>query len=578
MSNGVKRQLIQILANFISIIDSYIAYYHKFKQFIVDSRLRPGAMFLIGYFIGVIFIVFLFVTLFAIMMALGMIARTLPRLAIVPIFPLLIIAGVLFVLILYYIFDAVVGAGEIRLYRSGVERGENGVRIKRIGVYILVISALFFPIPFPIVGSALIIKEFGMKIESIYYFGGIYVSLLIFIPLSQIGRRLYLAGKSVSETFRGDLDEIVSESFVLYLRSFHSDRTASVRRFPVPAILYFFNVWVLLPYILLFQVLFCRSLEERIASKIDRGTRLIAIGAPEKDVPTLGAVRYFVGDDERWKDVVRRLIIGSRAILLTPGITEGVIWELSSVYKDEFRHKSVVIVTGDNDTYEAFRKCAKSFLDLSLPYIEPPRFCDRRTNDIIGAVTFDRDGTAHIVFRETFLGEFLSEIIVPIKSSGNDGRGSRFERGKKFLSSLILTQGRIDRTRYIGALAFSAFLFAVTRSLPDSSIYLSLLVRLLTLLAFWNIIRASIKRIHDLGIGIGYWTLAAAALWPIALGVLAFMPGSSDVNRFGARHRGQPVFCLPTVRGPSRRDTDIATSNPPVVLTDSVRHQPANEA
>ncbi|MEO0604041.1 MAG: hypothetical protein AAF211_21570 [Myxococcota bacterium] len=73
-----------------------------------------------------------------------------------------------------------------------------------------------------------------------------------------------------------------------------------------------------------------RTLDELLLEQATPYGPVIAIGDPRDPIPPLGAARIFVEDEgSGWQDVVRGLVARARLVVLCPGESEGVQWELA---------------------------------------------------------------------------------------------------------------------------------------------------------------------------------------------------------------------------------------------------------
>jgi hypothetical protein len=78
-----------------------------------------------------------------------------------------------------------------------------------------------------------------------------------------------------------------------------------------------------------------RTMDELLFELASPYGPLIAIGDPRDPTPPLGAARVFVpGPGRAWQDVVRGLVGGARAVVVSPGDSQGVAWEFQLLAAD----------------------------------------------------------------------------------------------------------------------------------------------------------------------------------------------------------------------------------------------------
>jgi hypothetical protein len=82
--------------------------------------------------------------------------------------------------------------------------------------------------------------------------------------------------------------------------------------------------------------------EETIAPLLMQYGPLVAIGDPNDELPDLGAYRDYV-DDTTWQERVRSYIRLAKFIVMIPGQSEWIRWELSEILEGDFLHKTILI-------------------------------------------------------------------------------------------------------------------------------------------------------------------------------------------------------------------------------------------
>jgi hypothetical protein len=87
---------------------------------------------------------------------------------------------------------------------------------------------------------------------------------------------------------------------------------------------------------------------------------VIAIGEPGNAIPPLGAARVFVRhSDSSWQEVVADLIDASRVVVLCPGQSEGVAWELAHVSSEKVLPRVIFLASPAATTDEVIQTFAK---------------------------------------------------------------------------------------------------------------------------------------------------------------------------------------------------------------------------
>jgi len=100
---------------------------------------------------------------------------------------------------------------------------------------------------------------------------------------------------------------------------------------------------------------------------------LVAIGRPGENLPTPGAARIYVSDEE-WKNVVNRQMQATRLVVIRAGIGENVLWELTQAVRAVEPQKLLILVLEMKaEDYESFRTKASAILGVSLPEQAIPR-------------------------------------------------------------------------------------------------------------------------------------------------------------------------------------------------------------
>jgi hypothetical protein len=142
---------------------------------------------------------------------------------------------------------------------------------------------------------------------------GMLVTLPIALVLSRRGAfRLAYLGKQHQAHARAAALAGDSRPPVLYLRPFSADETpgATLRGVTGVSLIGRFG-----------------SLEEQLSLALEPVGPLVAIGKPSEALPTPGALRRYASDDD-WQALVRGWFDTARLVILRPGFSEGLWWEL----------------------------------------------------------------------------------------------------------------------------------------------------------------------------------------------------------------------------------------------------------
>ncbi|MFV8324896.1 hypothetical protein [Flavobacterium sp. ZS1P14] len=98
-------------------------------------------------------------------------------------------------------------------------------------------------------------------------------------------------------------------------------------------------------------------IEQTLEDKIKMATKilgpLIAIGDPNEDMPTLGAARSYY-DNEEWKIRFQQYSLEAQLIILSIGLTESIIWELSELLKMKLESKLLLHLKLNQSEWELF--------------------------------------------------------------------------------------------------------------------------------------------------------------------------------------------------------------------------------
>ncbi|MBM3163129.1 MAG: hypothetical protein FJZ79_07400 [Chlorobi bacterium] len=92
----------------------------------------------------------------------------------------------------------------------------------------------------------------------------------------------------------------------------------------------------------------------------------IAIGKPGEKIPGMGAARMYVSDD-RWQSVVGGFFRKARLVVVQPGTTPGLQWEIQEIKQAVSPEKILFILPEKEADYHAFRSWIDRVLPVSMP-------------------------------------------------------------------------------------------------------------------------------------------------------------------------------------------------------------------
>ena len=157
------------------------------------------------------------------------------------------------------------------------------------------------------------------------------------------GAALLRAGRARSRPDATSLRNADTRPPILYLRSFEDDDLAlpvalSPRR----------------PLTELFTLRTTDPFEESITWELDTYGPVTAVGRPGTDPTSLGAAREFL-PNETWKDGVEDRMAAARAIVVVPGTTSGLEWEIAAITSAGHLDKTVFVLPPVEDEIEHAR-------------------------------------------------------------------------------------------------------------------------------------------------------------------------------------------------------------------------------
>ena len=159
-----------------------------------------------------------------------------------------------------------------------------------------------------------------------------------YFPLLGAAGAFYLALRGVV-CFRPRAETLLAldgRAPVIYLRSFRDDDAMVGRPMRLSLDAFRWN-YILTEYTRggVFRVMFHHGkvrLEQAIEDELSGIGPFIAIGEPKESHPDFGATRaYFEGDDVAWRSAVQSWIGRAAVVVVVPGQTHGLAWELEQI-------------------------------------------------------------------------------------------------------------------------------------------------------------------------------------------------------------------------------------------------------
>lgn len=143
------------------------------------------------------------------------------------------------------------------------------------------------------------------------------------------------------------------------------------------------------------------SVEERTLARIlGEVGPFVAVGKPGDMLPPLGAARFyerdFSGRDGDWQLFVREMLLRAQLVLLVPGQSSGLLWEMVQCREVLVPRRLLVLVAGSAEDYNEFRRIGAQ-AGLVLPQIAPGAFALRDETEFIGLIAFGPDWAAEFV-------------------------------------------------------------------------------------------------------------------------------------------------------------------------------------
>ena len=252
---------------------------------------------------------------------------------------------------------------------------KRGLMLKRTGQILLLAGPL---------GVAVLLGLLGLVFPSLNDLGLVAALLGFVVAPSGFLLSLFLAfkliyrGKQYSARGKAAKAEADARQPVLYFRPFVMDEVVS-RLFRQALGR---GVW---PWFF--------SVEEQLADALEPIGPLVAIGKPGEQLPTPGAVREYF-DATTWQKAVQRWLSIARIIILRPGISEGLWWELKEAVAAKTAERLLILMLKMKQAeYLRFSQVLGDRLGIRLPDV----YEVRRWRRVSGFFEFNAAWQAHFL-------------------------------------------------------------------------------------------------------------------------------------------------------------------------------------
>tara|TARA_R110002096_G_scaffold29509_5_gene88966 strand:+ start:35694 stop:37382 length:1689 start_codon:yes stop_codon:yes gene_type:complete len=256
-----------------------------------------------------------------------------------------------------------------KVFRKGLTKEKKDQSHRRpfrnrpIGVILRTLGILSLPVSFLIFGYTLVSDDFEDGIT----LGFVFSSLLMYFG--------YRIGLKIVEATNLEKDQ-----YTLVLRSFDDDhQMPSFEPKGFGAILLGVRapkggLWSIISNLnpnRILRLAFSQptdTAEEQLAFTWRKIGRLVTCGRPGERIMTGGAERFYL-PDHGWQDALRELIQNAAHVIIQPGDSEGLEWEIVRVF--ELQDPGTVLISlatcQDQSMYDDFRIHLESHFDCELP-------------------------------------------------------------------------------------------------------------------------------------------------------------------------------------------------------------------
>jgi hypothetical protein len=148
--------------------------------------------------------------------------------------------------------------------------------------------------------------------------------------------------------------------------------------------------------------------EEQLAKVLTAIGPVVAIGKPGEELPELGARRIYLRSEE-WKERVSELMRKAALVVLRPGETPSVWWEISEVMKQVRPERRLLVLSFDSAQYADFQQEFQKMCGFMLPTYRVNK--PLKLGSIHAFVYFNTDGLPKFVGINTNLVPFLRRAV-----------------------------------------------------------------------------------------------------------------------------------------------------------------------
>jgi hypothetical protein len=134
--------------------------------------------------------------------------------------------------------------------------------------------------------------------------------------------------------------------------------------------------------------------EEELVKVLSAIGPVLAVGKPGEHWPRLGARRIYV-PNEQWKERVTELMRDAALVVLRPGRTSSIRWEISEAMAHVRPERLLLVLPFDETEYSAFRQDLRETCGVALPL--PYKAKRTLPGSIRGFVYFDPDRSSRLV-------------------------------------------------------------------------------------------------------------------------------------------------------------------------------------
>ncbi len=148
--------------------------------------------------------------------------------------------------------------------------------------------------------------------------------------------------------------------------------------------------------------------EEQLAKVLSAIGPIVAVGKPGEELPGLGAHRIYLRGEE-WKERVAELMRGAALVVLRPGNTPSVWWEISQVMTHVPHERRLLVLPFDSTQYADFQQELQATCGVKLPSYDVNKAL--KLGSIRAFVYFDPNGMPKFVGINKNLVSFLRRAV-----------------------------------------------------------------------------------------------------------------------------------------------------------------------